>query len=226
MENLKVTLLIPVLNEIKGVRLIMPRINKDWVDEIIVVDGNSTDGTREYFEENGYFLIRQKSKGVCGAYWECLEVAKGDIIIPFSPDNNSIPEIIPVLVNKIKEGYDMVIVSRYLNGTKSYDDDRITAFGNWMFTKMVNIFFGGKYTDVLVMFRAFKKELVKTLEMDTKRFPTFEVQLAIRCAKRKMKVAEIPGDEPKRIGSVRKMHPLFNGSAVLLEIIKELFVWH
>ena len=185
MENTKVTLFIPVRNEINGVKLIMPRINRDWVEEIIVVDSNSTDGTREYFEENGYFVIRQKSKGICGAYWECLEAAKGDIIIPFSPDNNSIPEIIPALINKIKEGYDMVIVSRYAKGAKSYDDDRITALGNWMFTGMVNILFGGKYTDVLVMFRAFRKELIEALEMDVKKLPTFELQLAIRCAKRK-----------------------------------------
>lgn len=223
---MKVTLFIPVRNEIDGVKLIMPRIKKEWVDEIIVVDGDSTDGTYEYFEENGYSVIRQKSKGISGAYWECFEVATGDIIIPFSPDNNSVPELIPVLVNKMKEGYDMVIVSRYADGAKSYDDDFITSVGNRMFTKLTNILYGAKYTDTLVMFRAFRKDFIRTLELDVKNQPALELQLCIRCAKRNLKVAEIPGDEPKRIGGVRKMKPLYNGSVLLLQIVKEAFIWH
>lgn len=221
---MKTTLLIPVLNEIEGVKVIMPRINREWVDEIIVIDGGSTDGTREYFEENGYFVVRQKSRGVCGAYWECIEVATGDIVIPFSPDNNSVPELIPVLIDKMKQGYDMVIVSRYLADAKSYDDDIVTAFGNWVFTKLVNVFFGGRYTDSLVMFRAFKVKLVEELGINEKKLPVLEYQLCIRCAKQKLRIAELPGDEPRRIGGVRKMNPLYNGSALLWQLIKELFV--
>lgn len=223
-RKLKTTLFVPVLNEIEGVKLIMPRVNKDWVDEIIVVDGGSTDGTREYFEENEYQVIQQRSIGVGGAYWECLEVAKGDVIIPFSPDNNSIPELIPQLVEKMNEDYDMVIASRYTNGAKSEDDDLITAFGNWMFTRMINLLFRARYTDVLVMFRAFRRDLVKRLEIPKENSPVFEVQLTIRCAKQKMKVTDIPGDEPMRIGSVRKMKPLYNGFAILYQIIKERFI--
>ena len=98
---MKVTLFIPTLNEIEGIKEIMPRIQKDWVDEIIIVDGHSTDGTPEYLEAAGYHVIRQKSRGIGGAYFEALEVATGDIIIPFSPDNNSIPEAIPALIEKM-----------------------------------------------------------------------------------------------------------------------------
>lgn len=223
---MKTTLFIPARNEIDGIRTIMPRIKREWVDEIIIVDGNSTDGTRQYLEENGYFVIRQKTKGLCGAYWECLEVAKGDIIIAFSPDNNSIPELIPALIDKMKEGYDMVIVSRYINQAKSFDDDIITAFGNWMFTALINILFGASYTDALVMFRAFKRELVKKLELDIKNYPVLEIQLGIRCAKKKLKLGDIPGNEPKRIGGIRKNIPLYNGLCILFLIIREIFVWH
>jgi len=221
---MKTTLFVPVLNEIEGVKLIMPRVNKEWVDEVIVIDGGSTDGTQEYFEENEYDVIKQRSKGVAGAYWECMEVAKGDVIIAFSPDNNSIPELIPELIEKMEEGYDMVIVSRYAKDAKSEDDDLITAFGNWMFTRMTNFFFRAQYTDVLVMFRAFKKDLVERLSIPREDSPVFELQLAIKCAKGKMKVTDIPGNEPIRIGGVRKMRPLYNGFFVLYQIIKEWFI--
>lgn len=111
---MKITLLIPTFNEVKGMRQIMPRIKKEWYDELIIVDGGSTDGTLEYCRENNYFVFVQKRPGIRNAYMEALEYITGDIIITFSPDGNSIPELIPLLIEKIKEGYDMVIVSRYL----------------------------------------------------------------------------------------------------------------
>lgn len=222
---MKSTLFIPTLNEIDGVKAIMPRINRKWIDEVIIIDGSSTDGTREYFEENGYSVITQKSKGVTGAYWEGISVASGDFIISFSPDNNSIPEAITKLVEKMNQGYDMVIASRYLDDAKSEDDDITTAFGNWMFTKLVNLFFGAKYTDVLVMFRAFRKDIIQRLDMKNEEYPTFEFELAIRCAKKKLKVTEISVDEPKRIGGQRKMKPLYNGSTLLWKLIKEIWYY-
>lgn len=220
---MKTTLFMPTLNEIEGSKVIVPRIKKEWVDEIIVVDGGSTDGTIEFFEEQNIRVIRQQSKGVCAAFWECYEVAAGDVIIPFSPDNNSVPELIPALVEEMNKGYDMVIASRYLPGAKSDDDDMVTAFGNWMFTKLVNLISGGKYTDTLVMFRAFRKDVVELLKNDHKDIPVFELLMCIRCAKHNKKVSEIPGDEPKRIGGERKMKPIYNGSMLLWVLFKELF---
>lgn len=219
---MKTTLLINALNEIQGMKVILPRIEREWVDEILVIDGGSTDGSLEYAQSLGLKTIRQRSKGLIPSYWEALEVAMGDVIIPFSPDGNSIPERIPELVNTMKEGYDMVIVSRYLNGAKSKDDDLVSGFGNWMFTQMINLLFGGHYTDSLVMFRAWKRELVKGFVLD----PTlagFEPQLSIECAKRKLKVTEIPGDEPPRIGGITKKRTLVAGWAILTLIFKEFF---
>lgn len=216
------TLLIPTLNEIDGVRLIMPRLDRSWVDEILVVDGGSQDGTVEYLTTHGYRVIRQRSRGICGAYWEGLAAASGEIIVAFSPDNNSVPELIPALIEKIRAGYDMAIASRYLPGAHSDDDDLLTAFGNRMFTGLVNVFFRARYTDTLVMFRAFRKDLVAELGLDEHRLPVFEYQLCIRCATCAKRVAEIPGDEPKRCGGVRKMRPFYNGLALFRQLLREV----
>mgnify|MGYP001234235777 CR=1 FL=1 len=173
---MKVTLFIPTLNEISGLKNIMPRIKKEWVDEVIVVDGNSTDGTVEYFESQGYTVLQQKKPGTINAWWQGFDAATGDVIIPFSPDGNSIPEDIPKLVDKIGEGFDMVIASRYKNNARSYDDNWFTAFGNKMFTEMVNVLFHANYTDTLVMYRAFRKELLNTLGFNNqKRELLFEI---------------------------------------------------
>lgn len=220
---MKVTLLVPTVNEIEGMKAVMPKVKKEWVDEILVIDGGSNDGTFEYAQAQGYRAVRQQSKGLTNSYLEALKLTDSDIMIPFSPDGNSVPEIIPALIEKIKEGYDMVIVSRYLDGAKSEDDDPVTAFGNWMFTAMINLCFGGRYTDTLVMFRAWKREILETFRIDTSR-AGIEPQLAIQCAKKKLKVCEIPGDEPKRIGGIRKMSPLGNGWAILCLIFRELWI--
>ncbi|OGX25722.1 MAG: histidinol phosphate phosphatase [Omnitrophica WOR_2 bacterium RIFCSPHIGHO2_01_FULL_48_9] len=233
---MKVTLLIPTLNEITGMKTIMPKVAKDWCDQILIVDGQSTDGTIEYSRQMGYEVVVQKKKGMRHAYMEALPHVKGDAILTFSPDGNSIPELIPECIAKLKEGHDMVIVSRYKAGAKSYDDDVVTAFGNKLFTTLINLLHKGHYTDAMVIYRAYRKSLISELDLDKdasyekeeKLFKTtvsWEPLLSIRCAKRRLKVAEIPGDEPARDGGERKLQVLRWGAAYLFEIFREVFIW-
>ncbi len=234
---MKVTLLIPTLNEIDGMKEIMPKIHKDWYDQLLIIDGQSTDGTIEYCKEKGYEIVVQQKKGMRNAYMEALPHVTGDVVLTFSPDGNSIPELIPECIAKLKEGnYDMVIVSRYAEGAKSYDDDAITAFGNKMFTTFINWFHGGHYTDAMVIYRAYRKSLITELDLDKDASYAFEEKLfrtnisiepllSIRCAKRKLKVAEIPGDEPAREGGERKLQVLRWGAAYMFEVFREIFVW-
>ena len=220
---MKVTLLIPTMNEIGGMKVIMPQIQRNWVDEILIVDGGN-DGTFEYAKEHGYRVLRQKSKGLVGAYREGVAAAIGDAILTFSPDGNSLPALIPLLVVKFREGgYDMVIASRYLPGAISEDDDVVTAFGNWMFTKMINLLFSARYTDTLCMLRIWKKDLFFRSEDLLVERAGLEPVFCIKAAKLKLKVGEVPGDEPARIGGIRKMSPLLNGAGILVTIIYEFF---
>lgn len=217
---MKVSLVIFTLNEIDGMKVIMPQIKKEWYDELIIVDGGSTDGTIEYAKENGYFIFVQKEKGAGPAFTEAIEKVTGDTVIIFSPDGNSLPSAIPLLIEKMKEGYDLVIASRYLKVAKSDDDDVVTAFGNWFFTTLTNLLFWTKYTDILVMYRAFKKEIVKNLGIETKT-PCWGSLMLLRAIKKKLKITEIPADEPARIGGKRKMRPFVNGFYELITILKE-----
>ncbi len=233
---MKTTLLVMTLNEIEGMKVIMPKIKPEWCEQIIIVDGGSTDGTIEWSRGQGYFVYVQKQKGFRHAYNEVLPYVEGDVVLTFSPDGNSIPELIPDLLDKMREGHDMVIVSRYLGDATSEDDDMITAFGNWLFTKTINTLHGGSYTDAMVIFRAYKTQIIHDLELNQeegfhlaeKLFNTqisWEPLLSVRAAKRKLKVSEIPGDEPARIGGERKLKILKWGAAYYFQFWRELFTW-
>ncbi len=233
---MKVTLLIPTLNEAHGMRTVMPKVKKEWVDQILVVDGKSQDGTADIARQMGYDVVIQETPGIRGAYMDALPSVKGDVILTFSPDGNSIPELIPACIEKMKEGYDMVIVSRYAPGARSLDDDAITGFGNWLFTNTINFLHGAKYTDAMVIYRAYHKKLIYDLDLDKDSSYSFEENLfktkiswepllSVRAAKRHLKVIEIPGDEPAREGGERKLQVLKWGAAYMFEFWREIFIW-
>jgi glycosyltransferase involved in cell wall biosynthesis len=233
---MKITLLIPTLNEEQGMRHVMPLVDRSIFEQILVVDGNSKDKTVEVAREMGYDVVLQKSPGIRGAYMDALPYVKGDAILTFSPDGNSIPGLLKPCIDKFREGYDMVIVSRYAQGAKSYDDDAVTGFGNWLFTNSINFFHGGHYTDAMVIYRIYHKNLIHALDLDKDESYSFEEKLfhtnvswepllSIRAAKRKLKVAEIPGDEPARDGGERKLQVLKWGAAYYWEILREKFIW-
>ena len=75
------------------------------------------------------------------------------------------PPAIPSLLEKMSQGYDLVIGSRYLGDANSEDDDMVTGFGNWLFTKTVNLLHGGDYTDAMVIYRAFRRDLIYELDL-------------------------------------------------------------
>ena len=232
---MNITLVVMTLNEIEGMKAIMPLVDQNLFYQILVIDGGSTDGTIEYAKEQGYDVCVQKRKGIRFGYIEGYPQMKGDAILTFSPDGNSKPEDLPLIVSKFNEGYDMVIASRHGLGAKSADDDLITGFGNWLFTNSINLFHGGHYTDAMGIYRIYKKSLIEELDLfkeeshaTEKLFGTIisiEPLLSIRAAKRKLKVVDVPSDEPIRIGGERKLQILRWGAAYYCQVLREIFYW-
>lgn len=230
------TLLVMTLNEIDGMKVIMPQIKRDQIDQIIVVDGGSTDGTIEWAREHGYEVYVQQQPGCRNAYLEVWPQISGDVVIYFTPDGNSVPEAIPRLLQKMDEGYDMVIASRYLDGAKSEDDDLLTAFGNWMYRTLINLLLrprgSPRMTDPMVMYRAHRKDLPSRLGLDRPE-PFVDLErlfrthvdwiplMSMRAVKRGIKWSEIPADEPPRIGGKRKLKIFKWGAVFLLQLLRE-----
>ncbi len=223
-ERPKTTLLLPTLNEIEAVRVILPQIRKGWVDEIIVIDGGSTDGTVEFMREHGLYVHSQSQRGYGVGMLQGMHKARGDIVVEFTPDGNAIPADIPRIIDKMNEGYDLVIASRYLGDARSDDDDWLTAKGNWLFTKIVNLLFGARYTDVLVGFRAYRRNAALGLNFDAPGL-SWPCQSSIRFARKGLRVGEIPAREPPRIGGTRKMRPFKTGLEICRLIMRDFLTF-
>ena len=221
---MSITIIILTLDEIDGVSTIMPQINKNWAEEIVFVDGGSTDGTVEKAKELGFRVIHQHNKGEGNACRIGANETKSDFVMFFSPDGNDLPEDIPKLIEKTKQGHDVVHISRFGKNSSSDDANWLERFGNNMFTFLVNTFFGSNYSDALNGFRVIKREIWDELNTDAQ-YLNIEQQTCIRLAKRKIPIYEIESREPDRIGGERKMRPLTVGAQLSYQIIKEFIFW-
>lgn len=218
----------------------LPRIEKEWYNQLIISDAQSTDGTEEWCKGNGYTVLRRSKPrlGLWEAYMEAFNsgIIKSDVIITFSPDGNSIPEAIPQLIAKINEGYDMVIASRYYDGAKSEDDTWLTGIGNWIFTKMCSLLGRHKYTDAMVIYRAYKANIPKKLGfmnepssfqkrlIKSSDLYSWEPSLSIRVGKAKMKIGEIGANEPVAFRE-RRQNTFKHGLVLLEQILHEGLFW-
>lgn len=221
----------PVLNEAEGMRHILPQLDRSLFDQILVVDGQSTDGSVQCAREMGCEVYVQKKKGIRHAYTEAWPLIRGEVVVTLSPDGNCRIDLLPELLSKIKEGYDMVIASRYLGGITSEDDTPVTRFGNRLFTGLINFLHGSRYTDAMGIYRAYRTRLFYELKLDqdASYFPEswigtvagVEPLLSIRAAKHRLKTAEIQAPEPARLAGERKLQVIRWGLVYLYQTLKE-----
>jgi len=221
---MSVIVFVLTLDEIDGVNVIMPQVKREWAEQIVFVDGGSTDGTVERAKELGFDVIHQHNKGEGNACRIGTDATESDYVMFFSPGGNDLPEDIPKLIQKSKEGHDIVHISRFGKNSVNLDAGIIDRFGNKMFTFLVNCFFGGNYTDALNGFRIIKRNIWNELRTDAQQLD-IEQQTCIRCAKRSIPIYQIDGMEPARIGGERIMRPLTTGSQLSYQIIKEFIFW-
>jgi glycosyltransferase involved in cell wall biosynthesis len=231
----KIILLIMTRNEIDGIKEIFPRIDKKLFSKVLVVDGFSNDGTVEWLEKNSVEVFRQERAGIRYGMIDGLNSIQEsyDFVITFSPDGNSNPEALIEMCDHINQGNSRIYyASRYFNGGKSDDDDFVTAFGNWLFTKLINLIFNGNLTDAMVIYRAFDSKIINDLCLTEEQSYSFfermlgtnigwEPLMSVRAAKYKVETKDFYAKEGVRIGGERKLQVIRWGLAFFGQLLRE-----
>lgn len=192
---MKVSLIIPTRNEGKAIGRVLKEIPKNIVDEIIIIDGYSTDNTapeaksRLRIGKDKFFL--QKKKGFGNALLEAFKKASGNVFIILNGDGSQNPKDIPLLLEKIKQGYDYVIASRYAKGGRSDDDTTIRFIGNRTLTWLTNLIHRTNVSDSLYFFTAITRRGLKKIHPKSPGFE-FCIEILIRAHRGGLKFAEVP----------------------------------
>lgn len=211
---MKVSLVIPTLNEAGCIEKTLSEVPKEYVDEIIIVDGHSEDNTADIVRKLGYKVIMQKTKGYGGAFTEGVNASTGDVVILMDADGSHDPADIPLLLEKIKEGYDYVLAVRYAPGHRSEDDTIIRHIGNMLFTFLVNLIHKVFVSDALYLYTAIRKDKFYLIEPKSHGFE-YCVEILIRAHKAGLKMAQIPSVERLRIDGKSKVNAFLDGLRIL-----------
>ncbi len=215
---MKVSIVIPSLNEAGCIAQTLSEIPKDLADEIIVVDANSPDGTADIVRQLGYRVVLQKSKGFGGGFAEGIEAATGDIVILMNADGSMDPKDIPEMIDRVKQGYDCVFAVRYAPGYGSEDDDLVHHVGNMLFTFLVNLIHKVFIWDALYFFVAFRRDKASQINAKALGFP-YCVEFPIRAHKAGLKISQVPSKERPRIAGVSKVNAFVDGLKILKMIL-------
>src|SRR5512136_971187 len=135
-----VSVVIPTLNEAHNLPLVLPYLPLNWIDEVILVDGRSTDGTVEVARKMlpSIRVVMEEKPGKGAALLAGYRVSSGDIIIVVDADGSNDPREIPRFIEMLKEGADFVKGSRFAPGGGTSDMPRLRRFGNAAFVLMAN----------------------------------------------------------------------------------------
>ncbi|MBU1125644.1 MAG: glycosyltransferase family 2 protein, partial [Candidatus Omnitrophica bacterium] len=214
------TLVIFTWNEITAVRKIWPQIPRDKVNEILVVDGGSTDGTIEFFKNVNIPVYLQEKPGHGEAYKLGMKKAKGEVLVFFGCDGNNRPEDIPSLIRAIEDGKDLVIATRFGKGAHSNDATFSHRLGNYLFVWLVNARWNARVSDVFNEFRAIKKVCMERLDLKNSYFD-LELEMTLKAIKQGLVRGEVSTVEEVRIGGVAKLKAIKDGLMNLRCFLKE-----
>ena len=219
----RVSLIIPTLNEVSNIPHVFSDL-PEFIDEIVVVDGQSKDGTIDAIRRirSGVRIIVNKPKGKGAALQTGFNNATGDLIIMMDADGSHNPKEISQFIEPILNGYDVSKGSRMMKGGGSSDITPFRRLGNKIFVTMVNTMYGSDYTDLCYGYRAFKKEAYEKIECDADGFEV-ETQQSIRIKKTGLRVKEVPSFEALRKNGNSNLNSFKDGWRILNIIVKEYF---
>ena len=207
--------------------LIPPASPASGFDQLVAIDGGSTDGTVEYYRDHGVPVIGQSRRGRGDAFLLAFERIEADAYIFFSPDGNEDAQDLPKFKPLLESGVDLVIASRMMRGAVNEEDIRFLKPRKWAnngLNLLANLCFrklGPFVTDSINGYRAITRRATEELKLDALDY-TIEYQMTIRALKSRMKIVEFPTREGQRVAGETGASSLPTGIRFLKRLWREL----
>lgn len=227
----RVTVVVPAMNEARNLPYVAERFPKRGIDEIVLVDGNSTDDTVAVARElwSDVVVVQQTRKGKGNALACGFEAATGDIIVMIDSDCSTDPAEIPYFVDALLADADYAKGSRFCPGGGSADITRWRKLGNYGLNGLVNLVFGSSFTDLCYGYNAFWRHCLPVMQLPGTTLAEkqwgdgFEIETLIntRVARSGLKVTEVASFEEKRRFGSSNLSSTRDGLRVLKTIIDE-----
>ena len=197
---MKITLIMPAKNEGATIEEVL-RGARPYVDDILVVDGHSTDNTREIALKMEARVVSDHGKGKGDGVRVGIQEAAGDILVFIDADGSHDPRDIPRLVQPIREGRaDLVIGSRMTGGSDELHGDInrfIRLTGSHIILLLINYRWNIRLTDVQNGFRAINTQVARKLNLKEDSH-SIEQEMVMKCAKQGYRLTEVPSHEYER----------------------------
>ncbi|TDL33216.1 glycosyltransferase family 2 protein [Arthrobacter nitrophenolicus] len=220
-----ISVVIPTLNEAQNIPWVLRRMPL-YVDEVVIVDGRSTDNTVDVARaiRQDIKVVDEKRKGKGVALRSGFAAATGDIIVMLDADGSMDPQEIGWFVSPLQHDYDFVKGSRYVTGGGSEDLTWLRRTGNRALTGLANAVLHSNYSDLCYGYIAFRRECLEVLQLESDGFE-IETELIVRAAKAGLRIAEVPSFELDRISGVSNLQTFRDGWRVLGTMAHECLLW-
>ena len=217
-----ITLVIPAKNESESLPLVLDELLKYKIKKVIVIPAEDKK-TREAIEKFNCKVLSQEGKGFGNALIQGINSVETKYFCIFNADGSFNPNELNQMINKIEnDKNDIVFASRYEENCSSEDDTIITYLGNFIFTKLGNLFFKLNISDILYTFVLGKTLEVKKLNLKNKNF-VFCVELPIKAKRYGLKISTSKSHERARIAGLKKVNAIKDGFLILVGMIKLFF---
>jgi glycosyltransferase involved in cell wall biosynthesis len=196
----RVSIIIPTRNEAQAIGRVLADIPRDLVNEVIVVDGCSTDETPAIASRMGARVINEGRRGYGQACLTGIANANApEVVVFLDGDYSDRPAELPLLLAPIVEGRaDITIGSRRDSARATGALPWHSVFGNWLAASLINILYGLRITDI-GPFRAARAEVLRAVDLQETTYG-WAVELIVKGALQGFRIAEVPVSYHPRIG--------------------------
>jgi len=219
--RLTVSLVIPAKNEARNLATVLDRVPK-CVDEIILVDGQSTDVTQLMAVScrPDIRIVSEEVAGKGNALRAGFAAAKCDLIIAMDADGSMSPDEIPQFIYFLEHGFDYVKGSRFVSGGGSLDITSLRKLGNRGLLTMANLLYHTQMTDLCYGFFGFHRKYLGHLDPLASGFE-IETELTLRAVLAGLRVAEVPSMEMPRRSGRSSLRSFPDGMRVFRTLLRE-----